>query len=98
MNSTLTSMCNLEVLTRGRKILCWLSLLLRIDAMSRKIFTLAKVLLPGRGYAPRAHLMKHGVPSLHNGKMSSSDPTSKIDLLETPEGVARKVSVCNSTT
>ncbi|KAJ5578762.1 tyrosyl-tRNA synthetase [Penicillium hispanicum] len=57
----------------------------------RKIFTLAKELLPRLGYTPRAHLMNHLVPSLQSGKMSSSDPNSKIDVLETPDIVARKI-------
>lgn len=36
------------------------------------------------------------VPSLAAGKMSSSDPNSKIDLLDTPETVARKVKKANA--
>lgn len=31
------------------------------------------------------------VPGLHGGKMSSSDPDSKIDLLDPPETVAKKI-------
>lgn len=31
------------------------------------------------------------VPGLHGGKMSSSDPDSKIDLLDPPDVVAKKI-------
>lgn len=31
------------------------------------------------------------VPGLAGGKMSASDPDSKIDVLETPEGVTKKL-------
>lgn len=31
------------------------------------------------------------VPGLHGGKMSSSDPDSKIDLLDSAETVAKKI-------
>lgn len=58
----------------------------------RKIFTLAKVLLPGLGYKERAHLMNPMVPGLAGGKMSASDPNSKIDVLEKPEVVKKKIS------
>ncbi|KAF8885215.1 hypothetical protein BD779DRAFT_1534665 [Infundibulicybe gibba] len=46
----------------------------------RKIFTFAELYLPRLGYAKRAHLMNAMVPGLAGGKMSSSDPNSKIDL------------------
>ncbi|KAF9522874.1 Aminoacyl-tRNA synthetase [Crepidotus variabilis] len=55
----------------------------------RKIFTFAELYLPRLGYAKRAHLMNEMVPGLAGGKMSSSDPNSKIDLLD-PEDVIRK--------
>ena len=57
----------------------------------RKIFTLASELLPKVGFRERAHLMNPMVPGLAGGKMSASDPDSKIDVLETPEGVRKKV-------
>lgn len=57
----------------------------------RKIFALAKDVLPKVGYKERAHLMNPMVPGLQGGKMSASDPDSKIDLLDTPEAVKRKV-------
>ncbi|KAJ7905009.1 tyrosine tRNA ligase [Mycena leptocephala] len=47
----------------------------------RKIFTFAELYLPRLGYAKRAHLMNAMVPGLAGGKMSSSDPNSKIDFL-----------------
>ena len=57
----------------------------------RKLFTAAKEWLPKLGYRERAHLLNPMVPGLHGGKMSSSDPDSKIDLLDSPETVAKKV-------
>ncbi|KAH6617327.1 hypothetical protein F5144DRAFT_633580 [Chaetomium tenue] len=57
----------------------------------RKLFTAAKDWLPKLGYRERAHLLNPMVPGLHGGKMSSSDPDSKIDLLDTPETVAKKI-------
>ncbi|KAH9927587.1 tyrosine tRNA ligase [Fomitopsis serialis] len=57
----------------------------------RKIFTFAELYLPRLGYAKRAHLMNAMVPGLGGGKMSSSDPDSKIDFLETPAEVKRKI-------
>jgi tyrosyl-tRNA synthetase len=57
----------------------------------RKIFTLAAEQLPKVGYKERAHLMNPMVPGLAGGKMSSSDPDSKIDVLETADGVRKKL-------
>lgn len=57
----------------------------------RKIFTLAAEQLPKIGYRERAHLMNPMVPGLAGGKMSASDPDSKIDLLDTPEVVKKKL-------
>ena len=57
----------------------------------RKIFALAADQLPKVGYKARAHLMNKMVAGLAGGKMSSSDPDSKIDVLETAEGVRRKL-------
>lgn len=57
----------------------------------RKIFTLAKDLLPKVGYKERAHLMNPMVPGLAGGKMSASDPDSKIDVLEAPDVVTKKL-------
>ncbi|CAD6589188.1 MAG: hypothetical protein ASARMPRED_003956 [Alectoria sarmentosa] len=57
----------------------------------RKIFTLAAEQLPRINYKERAHLMNPMVPGLAGGKMSSSDPDSKIDILDTPEAVKKKL-------
>ncbi|KAK7058328.1 hypothetical protein VNI00_001959 [Paramarasmius palmivorus] len=57
----------------------------------RKIFTFAELYLPRLGYRKRAHLMNAMVPGLAGGKMSSSDPNSKIDFLDPPEVVKKKI-------
>lgn len=57
----------------------------------RKIFALAKDVLPKVGFKERAHLMNPMVPGLQGGKMSASDPDSKIDLLDTPDAVRKKL-------
>jgi tryptophanyl-tRNA synthetase len=43
------------------------------------------------GYKKRAHLMNRMVGGLSGAKMSSSDPDSKIDLLEDSKDVERKL-------
>ncbi|KAL8831524.1 MAG: hypothetical protein Q9170_005254 [Blastenia crenularia] len=57
----------------------------------RKIFALASESLPKLNYKERAHLMNPMVPGLAGGKMSASDPDSKIDLLDPPEIVEKKL-------
>ncbi|KFA61345.1 hypothetical protein S40285_05884 [Stachybotrys chlorohalonatus IBT 40285] len=72
----------------------------------RKLFIAAKDWLPKLGYREvrdlfdyrcprltikRAHLLNPMVPGLQGGKMSSSDPDSKIDLLDPPEVVNKKL-------
>ena len=57
----------------------------------RKIFTLAQETLPRVGYKSRAHLMNPMVPGLAGGKMSASDPDSKIDILDNAEAVRKKL-------
>lgn len=58
----------------------------------RKIFVLAEENLPGIGYKKRAHLMNPMVPGLgQGGKMSASDPNSKIDVTEEPKIVKKKI-------
>lgn len=58
----------------------------------RKIFVLAEENLQSLGYKKRAHLMNPMVPGLgQGGKMSASDPNSKIDLLEEPKQVKKKI-------
>lgn len=47
--------------------------------------------LPRLGYAKRAHLMNPMVPGLSGGKMSSSEPKSKIDFLDKPAEVKAKL-------
>jgi tyrosyl-tRNA synthetase len=52
---------------------------LKVDAQfggvdQRKIFALAKDVLPKIGYRERAHLMNPMVPGLQGGKMSASEP------------------------
>ncbi|KAN0068299.1 hypothetical protein V8E54_013495 [Elaphomyces granulatus] len=57
----------------------------------RKLFTAAKEWLPKLGYRQRAHLITPLIPGLNGGKMSSSDVDSKIDLLDPPEVVSKKI-------
>lgn len=58
----------------------------------RKIFVLAEENLPPMGYKKRAHLMNFMVPGLgQGGKMSASDPNSKIDVVEEPKVVKKKI-------
>ncbi|TIB80656.1 tyrosine tRNA ligase [Wallemia mellicola] len=57
----------------------------------RKIFVMAESVLPKLGYAKRAHLMNAMVPGLAGGKMSSSDPNSKIDFLDSAADVKKKI-------
>ncbi|CAF3831714.1 unnamed protein product [Rotaria sp. Silwood1] len=57
----------------------------------RKIFTFAEENLPKLGYAKRIHLMNPMVAGLTGGKMSASEESSKIDLLDTTENVEKKV-------
>lgn len=69
---------------------------LKVDAQfggvdQRKIFVLAQDLLPKLGYSTRIHLMNPMVPGLNGAKMASSDPASKIDLLDTPAEIKRKL-------
>lgn len=69
---------------------------LKVDAQfggvdQRKIFTYAEKYLPHLGYKKRAHLMNHMVPGLTGTKMSASDPDSKIDLLDEPKAIEKKL-------
>ena len=57
----------------------------------RKIFTYAEKYLPSLGYAKRAHLMNPMVPGLTGNKMSASEADSKIDLLESPADIKKKL-------
>ncbi len=73
---------------------------LKVDAQfggvdQRKIFMLADKYLPKLGYKKRIHLMNPMIPSFNSGnpdeKMSSSDETSKIDILDTPKVMRKKI-------
>merc|ERR1712130_868630 len=57
----------------------------------RKIFMYARENLPKLGYAKRAHLMNPMVPGLTGSKMSSSEADSKIDLLDSPSDIKKKL-------
>lgn len=64
----------------------------------RKIFALSHDFLPKIGYSKRIHLMNPMIPSFNRSadvkdtkKMSSSDPNSKIDLLDDPKDIQKKI-------
>jgi tyrosyl-tRNA synthetase len=57
----------------------------------RKIMVLARENLPKIGYLPRIEIMNPLLPGLIGEKMSSSSEESKIDLLDDPETVKRKL-------
>lgn len=60
----------------------------------RKILMFARENLPKLGYTPRIEIMTPLIPGLQGGagKMSSSIKGSKIDLLDSPEDVNKKIS------
>ncbi|XP_061167350.1 tyrosine--tRNA ligase, cytoplasmic-like [Saccostrea echinata] len=69
---------------------------LKVDAQfggvdQRKIFTFAEKYLPHLGYTKRIHLMNPMVPGLTGDKMSSSVEDSKIDLLDSPAALKKKL-------
>jgi tyrosyl-tRNA synthetase len=58
----------------------------------RKIFMFARTFLPKIGYDKRIHLMNPLVPGLtQSGKMSSSEPNSKIDFTDTNKQIRKKI-------
>jgi len=58
----------------------------------RKIFMFAREHLPKLGYKKRAHLMNTLIPGLgESGKMSSSEPNSKVDFDDSEEVIASKL-------
>jgi len=58
----------------------------------RKIFMFAREFLPKIGYEKRIHLMNPLVPGLgESGKMSSSEPNSKIDFDDSDETIKKKI-------
>lgn len=69
---------------------------LKVDAQfggidQRKIFTFSEKYLPQLGYEKRIHFMNPMVPGLVGEKMSSSEEDSKIDLLDSPANVKKKL-------
>ncbi|KAL6121855.1 tyrosine--tRNA [Nucleospora cyclopteri] len=72
---------------------------LKVDAQfggedQRKIFMHAKTFLPKIGYKKRIHLMNPMMPGLSSDKMSSSDESSKIDLLDSKTVISKKIKKC----
>lgn len=61
----------------------------------RKIFVFARENLPKLGYKRRVEIMHVLIPGLIHEKMSSSDESSKIDMLDSEEEVNRKVNKAN---
>ncbi len=57
----------------------------------RKILMFAREYLPKVGYKPRIEVMTPLLPGLVGKKMSASDPNSKIDLLDSPKKVSKKM-------
>lgn len=62
----------------------------------RKIFIMAQEYLPKLGYKKRIHLMNPIIPSLKSSgnndvKMSSSEDQTKVDLLDTPKRIRKKI-------
>lgn len=58
----------------------------------RKIFMFAREFLPKIGYEKRVHLMNYLVPGLgESGKMSSSEPNSKVDFDDTEKQIRKKI-------
>ncbi len=58
----------------------------------RKLFMFAREFLPKIEYEKRIHLMNYLIPGLtQSGKMSSSEPNSKIDFDETDKEIQRKI-------
>jgi tyrosyl-tRNA synthetase len=57
----------------------------------RKILMFARESLPKLGYKPRVEVMTPMLPGLSGGKMSASEEKSKIDLLDSPKDVEKKV-------
>ncbi|KAI8846203.1 tyrosyl-tRNA synthetase [Chytridium lagenaria] len=69
---------------------------LKVDAQfggvdQRKIFTFAEKYMPVLGYKKRSHLMNVMLGGLSGAKMSSSEPDSKIDLLDDAKAIEKKL-------
>lgn len=72
---------------------------LKVDAQfggvdQRKIFMYAREFLPHLKYKKRIHFMNPMIPGLNSDKMSSSDKSSKIDLLDSKDDILKKISTC----
>ena len=61
----------------------------------RKILAFARENHPKLGYKPRVEVMTPMLPGLQGTKMSSSDENSKIDLLDGPDAVKKKINSAN---
>lgn len=61
----------------------------------RKIFMFARENLPKLKYKRRIEVMTPLLPGLIGKKMSASDPNSKIDLLDNPKTVLKKIRKAN---
>ncbi|MGV8161991.1 MAG: tyrosine--tRNA ligase [Candidatus Nanoarchaeia archaeon] len=76
---------------------------LEVDAQfggvdQRKIFMFAREFLPKIGYEKRIHLMNPMIPGLgESGKMSSSEPNSKIDFEDDDAKIKGKINKAFST-
>lgn len=58
----------------------------------RKIFMFAREWLPRLGYKKRSYIMNPMIPGLgKSGKMSSSEPGSKLELHDSPEVISKKI-------
>ncbi len=58
----------------------------------RKIFMLSRDYLPKIGYEKRAYLINALIPGLgESGKMSSSEPNSKIDFIDSDKQIRKKI-------
>ncbi len=63
----------------------------------RKIFMFAREFLPKIGYEKRVHLMNFLIPGLgQSGKMSSSEPNSKVDFDDDDDTIKRKLKKAHS--
>jgi len=57
----------------------------------RKILAFAREVLPQLGYKKRVEVMTPMLPGLHGEKMSSSKEKSKVDILDSPKDVEKKI-------
>ncbi|NIO19465.1 MAG: tyrosine--tRNA ligase [Candidatus Aenigmarchaeota archaeon] len=57
----------------------------------RKILAFAREVLPSLGYKKRVEVMTPMLPGLHGEKMSASEEKSKVDVLDPPDVVKKKI-------